>query len=154
MENIPNPNLQMRTLMLCNDVAFLGITRSVLNQLHVTPRMANTSAAAVSMIQGQEFDVIVVDWREIDNLQEFLSAARHSKLNQDCVLVAIVRDLLDLKQVFAAGVHFLIHKPASAVQIERCLRAAYCAIVAQRRKHHREPVVILASVSSRRQPVG
>ena len=154
MESIPNSKLQMRTLMLCNDVAFLGITRSVLNQLRVTPSMANTSAAAVAMIQGHEFDVIVVDWREIDNLQEFLSAARHSKLNQDCVLVAIVRDLLDLKQAFAAGVHFLIHKPASAVQIERCLRAAYCAIVARRRKHHREPVVILASVSSRRQPVG
>jgi len=44
-----------------------------------------------------------VDWREIDNLAEFLSAVRHSKLNQDCVLVAIVRDLLDLKQAFAAG---------------------------------------------------
>jgi CheY-like chemotaxis protein len=144
----------MRTLMLCNDVAFLGITRSVLNQLHVTPRMINTSAAAVAMIQTQEFEVIVVDWREIDNLQEFLSAVRHSKLNQECVLVGIVRDLLDLKQAFAAGVHFLIHKPASAVQIERCLRAAYCAIVARRRKHHREPVVILASVSTRRQPVG
>jgi DNA-binding NtrC family response regulator len=122
MENIPSSKLQMRTLMLCNDVAFLGITRRVLNQLHVTPRMANTSAAAVAMIQGHEFDVIVVDWREIDNLEEFLSAVRHSKLNQECVLVGIVRDLLDLKQAFAAGVHFLIHKPASALQIERCLR--------------------------------
>ena len=49
---------------------------------------------------------------------------RKSKKNQECVLVAIMRDLLDLRQAFAAGVHFLIHKPASAVQIERCLRAA------------------------------
>jgi CheY-like chemotaxis protein len=154
MENIPNSKLEMRTLMLCNDVAFLGITRSVLNQLHVTPKIVNTSAAAVAIIQTHGFDVIVVDWREIDNLAEFLSGVRHSRLNQDCVLVAIVRDLLDLKQAFAAGVHFLIHKPASAVQIERCLRAAYCAIVARRRKHHREPVVILASVSTRTQPIG
>jgi len=96
----------------------------------------------------------VIDWREIDNLSEFLCAVRRSKLNQDSVLVAIVRDLLDLRQAFAAGVHFLIHKPASATQIERCLRAAYCAMVARRRKHHREPVVIVASVSSRRQPCG
>lgn len=154
MENIPNSTLQMRTLMLCNDVAFLGITRSVLKQLHVTPRMVNTSAAAVAVIQAQEFEVIVVDWREIDNLQEFLSAVRRSKLNQECVLVAIVRDLLDLKQAFAAGVHFLIHKPAAAMQIERCLRAAYCSIVARRRKHHRESVLILATVSTRMQPVG
>jgi CheY-like chemotaxis protein len=112
MENMLRPTLPMHTLLLCNDVAFLGITRSVLNQLQVTPRMVNTSAAAVAMIQAYDFDVIVVDWREIDNIAEFLTAVRLSKLNQDCVLVAIVRDLLDLKQAFAAGVHLLIHKPA------------------------------------------
>jgi hypothetical protein len=98
--------------------------------------------------------VILVDWREIDNIAEFLSAVRLSKLNHDCVLVGIVHDLLDLKQAFAAGVHLLIHKPASAVQIERCLRTAYSATVARRRKHHREPVVVLASVSTRTQPFG
>jgi len=154
MQNTSKATAQMHTPMLCNDVAFLGITRSVLTQLQVTPRMVNTSAAAVAMIQAYEFDVIVVDWREIDNLSEFLSAVRRSKLNQDSVLVAIVRDLLDLKQAFAAGVHLLIHKPASAVQIERCLRAAYSATVARRRKHHREPVVVLASVRTRTQPLG
>jgi len=154
MENMAKSKLEMHTLLLCIDIPYLGITRNVLNQLHVTPKMVNTSAAALAMIQAHEFDVIVVDWREIDNLAEFLSAVRHSKVNQDCVLVAIVRDLLDLKQAFAAGVHLLIHKPASAVQIERCLRAAYSATVARRRKHHREPVAILASVSARTEPFG
>ncbi len=47
----------------------------------------------------------------------------------------------------------LIHKPASAVQIERCLRAAYSARIAQRRRHHREPVSIVASVSMRNYPL-
>jgi len=154
METEPKVRLDMHTLLLCNDVAFLGITRNVLNQFQVAPRMVNTSAAALAMVQAHEFDAIVVDWREIDNLPEFLSAVRHSKLNHEAVLVAIVRDLLDLKQAFAAGVHFLIHKPASATQIERCLRAAYCATVSRRRKHHREPVEIVAAVSSRRQPLG
>ena len=64
--------------------------------------------------------------RHVNSQDDFLCAVRRSKLDQDCVLVAIVRDLLDLRQAFAAGVHFLIHKPASVVQIERCLRAAYC----------------------------
>lgn len=153
METTPT-KLEMHTLLLCNDVAYVGTTRSVLKQLHATPRIVNTSAAAVAMIQTTEFDVVVVDWREIDNLSEFISSVRRSKLNQDSVLVAIVRDLLDLRQAFAAGVHFLIHKPASATQIERCLRAAYSAMVARRRKHHREPVVVVASVSTRKQPYG
>jgi CheY-like chemotaxis protein len=154
METTKRSKLEMHTLVLCADVAFLGITRTILHRLQVTPEVVGTSEQALSMMESQPFDVIVVDWREIDSVADFLCAVRGSKSNQDCVLVAIVRDLLDLRQAFAAGVHFLIHKPASAVQIERCLRAAYCAMVARRRRHHREPVVILASVSTRTQPFG
>lgn len=152
MENIRKTTLEMHTLLLCADVQFLGITRNVLNQLQVTPKIVGNCDAALALIQEHEFDVIIVDWREIDNLADFLCALRKSKRNHECVLVAIMRDLLDLRQAFAAGVHFLIHKPASAVQIERCLRAAYCATVARRRKQHREPVHILATVSTRTQP--
>ena len=154
MENTKRSKLEMHTLLLCADVAYLGITRTILNQLQVTPKVVSNSDEALSLIESRPFDVIVVDWREIDCVADFLCAVRGSKANQDCVLVAIVRDLLDLRQAFAAGVHFLIHKPASAMQIERCLRAAYCAMVARRRKHHREPVVILASVSTHSQSIG
>jgi CheY-like chemotaxis protein len=152
MNAIRKTNLDMHTLLLCADVQFLGITRTVLNQLQVTPKIVGNCDAALEMIQEHEFDVIIVDWRELESLGDFLCAVRRSKLNQECVLVAIMRDLLDLRQAFAAGVHFLIHKPASAVQIERCLRAAYCATVVRRRKQHREPVKIVASISTRTQP--
>ena len=151
MEN-PKTTIAMHTLLLCSDVPFLGTTRAVLSQLHVTPKVVASCDDALTLIQRHEFDLIVVDWREIHSLGEFLCAVRRSKLNQECVLVAIVRDLLDLRQAFAAGVHFLIHKPPSAIQIERCLRAAYSATVARRRKQHREPVSIPASVSTRNRP--
>ena len=129
MENTKKSTLEMHTLLLCADVAFLGITRTILHQLHVTPKVVSSSEQALALIETQPLDVIVVDWREIDSVADFLCSVRGSKANQDCVLVAIVRDLLDLRQAFAAGVHFLIHKPASATQIERCLRAAYCAML-------------------------
>jgi DNA-binding NarL/FixJ family response regulator len=148
----PKTTLALHTLLLCADVQFLGATRGVLNQLQVTPKLVSGCEEAMAMIQAHEFDLVVVDWREIHNLGEFLSAVRRSKLNRECVLVAIVRDLLDLRQAFAAGVHFLIHKPASTVQIERCLRAAYGATVARRRKQHREAVNIVAVASTRSQP--
>lgn len=146
--------LAMHTLLLCADAQFLGITRKVLSQLHVAPDIVADADRALAMIHAQEFEVIIMDWREIDNVADFLGAVRRSKQNADCVLVAIVRDLLDLRQAFAAGAHFLIHKPASAVQIERCLRAAYSATVARRRKQHREPVEILAAVRTHSQPCG
>jgi CheY-like chemotaxis protein len=152
MRTSGSTSLPMHTLLLCGDAQFLGTTRLVLRELHVTPEIVGGCDEALRLVETQAFDVIVLDWREINNLGEFLVTLRRSKLNPDCVLVAIVRDLLDLKQAFAAGVHFLIHKPASTVQIQRCLRAAYCATVARRRKLHREPVEILASVATRTRP--
>lgn len=154
MEKDRKATLEMHTLLLCADAQFLGITRSVLNQLHVAPEIVADADTALAMTHAQEFEVIIMDWREIDNVADFLGAVRRSKQNADCVLVAIVRDLLDLRQAFAAGAHFLIHKPASAVQIERCLRAAHCAAVARRRKQHREPVEILAAARTHSQPCG
>jgi CheY-like chemotaxis protein len=150
----PSIKLPMRTLLLCKDVQFLGTTRSVLNRLQVTPKIVADCQLALSELAEQEFEVIVVDWREIDNLGEFLSEVRRSKRNHEAVLVAIVRDLLDLRQAFAAGVHFLIHKPASMLQIERCMHAAYGATVLRRRKHHRETVEIVAAASTRDYPYG
>jgi CheY-like chemotaxis protein len=154
MENGKQSTIGMHTLLLCGDVQFVGITRSVLNELRATPQIVARPEEALGLIRTQEFDLIVVDWREIDNIADFLSELRRSKLNHECVLVAIVRDLLDLRQAFAAGVHLLIHKPASALQIERCLRAAYCATVSRRRKLHREPVKIVASIRTRTQALG
>ena len=151
MDNQQKKTLPMHTLLLCTDMQFLGTTRTILNQLQANSKIAGGCDEALAMIQTQEFEVIIVDWREIDNPAEFLGAVRRSRLNQECVLVAIVRDLLDLRQSFAAGVLFLIHKPASVVQIERCLRAAYCATVARRRKQHREPVNVLVAVRTRTQ---
>ena len=152
MEGTRKTTLDMHTLLLCVDAQFLGITRNVLNQMQVMPKIVGDSEAALALVEEHEFDVIIVDWREIDNLGEFLGAVRKSRRNQACVLVAIMRDLLYLRQAFAAGVHFLIHKPASAMQIERCLRAAYCATVARRRKQHREPVRFVATLGTRTQP--
>jgi CheY-like chemotaxis protein len=141
--------MEMHTLVLCRDAQYVRTIARTLKPMGVSHTVLEDCHAAVSRIAVQKFETIVVDWREIDDVAEFLCAVRRSNLNRDCILVAIVRDLLDLRQAFAAGVHFLIHKPASAVQIERCLRAAYCASVARRRRHHREAVKIAASVSTR-----
>ena len=141
----------MSTLLFCADADFLSASREVLNQLRVTTRIAAGWVSAAAAIREDDFDAIILDWREMSDFSEFLVAQRRSKLNQECVLVAIGCASLDLQQAFAAGVQFFIHKPASPVQIERCLRAVYCASVARRVKRHREPVSIVASMNTRRQ---
>lgn len=57
MESIRKATLEMHTLLLCADVQFLGITRTVLNQLQVTPKIVGHCDGALEMIQQYEFDV-------------------------------------------------------------------------------------------------
>jgi DNA-binding NarL/FixJ family response regulator len=151
MSNVER-SAKMHALLLCRDAQFLGTTNHVLQQISGTPKVAGGCSQALAAIAGYKFDVVVVDWREIDDVAEFLCAVRRSALNHDCVLVAIVRDVLDVRQAFTAGVHFLIHKPASVVQIERCLRTAYPASLARRRKTYRAPIEAPATLGMRHNP--
>jgi DNA-binding NarL/FixJ family response regulator len=140
---------ELHALLICRDVPYVGTTLTVLKQAGGVPHTADNAEQALTAISDHKFDVVIVDWRETDDLAEFICAVRHSDLNHDSVLVAIVRDVLDVRQACAAGVHFLIHKPASAVQIERCLRAAFVTSVARRRRTYRAPVQLLATVGTR-----
>jgi len=89
MENAKG-TLPMHTLLLCTDVQFLGVTRGVLNELQVTPRIVSNCEDALSLFSKNSFDVLLVDWREISNLGEFLMEVRRSKHREPVRIVASV----------------------------------------------------------------
>jgi CheY-like chemotaxis protein len=144
MDYLTSAKLSVRTLILCADVRFLDATCEVLNRLQIAPQSATRWDTALALLRQQKFDIVVADWKETKHLPDLLCALRHS--NPDCVLTAVVSELSELQAAFAAGAGFVIHKPASPTQIERCLRAAYQATMCRRRKQHREPVRIAATV--------
>jgi len=143
----------INALILCDDSHFLGTMERVFARLGVRSERSCDYTAALKALERKRVDTVVVDWREIINLGEFLQTVRQSKMNKDCLLIGIASDLLDLRQAFSAGVQFLVHKPASVVQIARCLQAAHAAVIVKRRKQHREPVRIAATLHTRSTPL-
>lgn len=143
----------INALILCDDSHFLGTLERVFARLGVRSERAADYAAALTELEQRKIDTVVVDWQEITNLGEFLETVRQSKMNKECLLIGIASDLLDLRQAFSAGVQFLIHKPASVVQIARCLQAAHSSVIVKRRKLHREPVRIAATLHTRSLPL-
>ena len=143
----------INALILCDDSHFLGTMERVFARLGVRSERSCDYTAALKALERKRVDTVVVDWREIINLGEFLQTVRQSKMNKDCLLIGIASDLLDLRQAFSAGVQFLVHKPASVVQIARCLQAAHAAVIVKRRKQHREPVRIAATLHTKSTPL-
>ena len=143
----------INALILCDDSHFLGTMERVFARLGVSSEGSCDYSATLNALEQKRIDTVVVDWREIINLGEFLETLRQSKMNKDCLLIGIASDLLDLRQAFSAGVQFLVHKPASVVQIARCLQAAHAAVIVKRRKQHREPVRIATTLHTRSVPL-
>jgi len=143
----------INALILCDDTHFLGTMERVFARLGVRSERCSDYAAALHAVELKHIDTVVVDWREIMNLGEFLETLRHSKMNKDSLLIGIASDLLDLRQAFSAGVQYLVHKPPSVAQIARCLQAAHSAVIVKRRKQHREPVRIATNLHTRSTPL-
>jgi ActR/RegA family two-component response regulator len=143
----------INALILCDDSHFLGTMERVFARLGVRSERSGDYTAALRALEKKRVDTVVVDWQEIVNLGEFLETMRQSKMNKGCLLIGIASDLLDLRQAFSAGVQYLVHKPASVVQIARCLQAAHAAVIVKRRKQHREPVRIAATVHTGSTPL-
>jgi CheY-like chemotaxis protein len=148
-DQLTNPALEMKALICCEDTQFLGTTVRVLNDLGVATEVVADYGKAIVTLYSQRVDAVVADWAQIPNRGEFFQAVAQTKRREACIVAAIVRDLLDLRQAFAAGVHFMFHKPASVVQIAGCCRAVHSAIFARRRRSHREPAQIPASFSGK-----
>jgi CheY-like chemotaxis protein len=151
MENRLSVGRTMQTLLLSPDQPLLTTLSAVLHGLNVEAEAACSKERALELVRNGQYDVIVLDWHGGRSAYEILDAIDRSQACCDTVLVGVVAESVEMRQAFAAGVHFLIHKPASVVQIERCLRVAYGSSVGKRRKRHREAVSVAASVRTRKQ---
>jgi len=140
-------------LIMCDDTHYVHTLERVFLKLGVRSEPMPSYDLALATLLQRRVDAVVMDWQQISNLREFLESLSHSKMSKQCVLIGIASDLSDLHHAFSAGLQFMIHKPASALQIERCLRAAYGEIIHKRRKQHREPVRIAATLQTRNLPL-
>ena len=128
----------MNALVICQDDVFLPIMNRVLSRLGLQTDVTADLDSVRSLIARKKLDAIVIDWQEIAGFGEVFEQIRNSRLNRDAVQVAIAHDLMDIGQAFSAGVQFLIHKPASLVQISGCLEAMRGAVLRRTRRGHRE----------------
>jgi CheY-like chemotaxis protein len=139
----------MNALVICQDNVFLPTMNRVLSRLGLQTDVTADFDSVRSLIEKKKLDAIVIDWQEIAGFGELFEQIRNSRRNHDAVQVAIARDLMDIRQAFSSGVQFLVHKPASVVQISGCLEAMRGAVLRQRRRDHREPVRVAAELTVR-----
>ena len=129
-------------LLLSTDAQLLSTMKHVLDRFAIATEVCTDLPSALAAVNGRRLDVLILDWSEARNASETSSAVRRSRLNHKATVLALVNENSEVEAACRAGATFLIHKPASVLQLTRCFRAAYSAILLRRRSAARFPVQI------------
>jgi DNA-binding response OmpR family regulator len=130
-------------LVVDSEPEMCQIIREVLLSTGIEAVTQAKSAEAPDHLQGQKFDVILVDWSaQSSDGFELTRKIRGSGFNSMTPIVIIGdqgnRD--SLTRGFNAGASFLIYKPIDRVRLTRLIRVTQGAIEQERRRFRRVPL--------------
>ena len=93
---------------------------------------------AITRMQQQKFDALVVDFDDADAAYEILEQAQ--KLGLDPIGIALLADPSRVRDVLNAKAHFVVYKPVSGETATAALRAVAALLKQERRGTVRIPV--------------
>jgi CheY-like chemotaxis protein len=97
-------------------------------------------STAITRLQQQKFDALVVDFDDPEAARDVIREARLLGSTSPPVTVALVADPAAIREILSAGAHFVLHKPLT----EEKARTGLCAVTAllsrERRRAFRVPV--------------
>jgi DNA-binding NarL/FixJ family response regulator len=116
---------------------------------------SSAADVAVSRLEEEHFDQVIVDFDDPDTASQVLeSNRRRANLTQGspAVTVALLRDASQIRGILGAGAHFILIKPLTQEQTHATLRAATALLKRERRQTFRVPVQAAVSLSTEEIP--
>jgi len=130
-------SVRLDGLLCTTDEQVLRVLQPALDTFAIATTLCREADSGVLEVRKRRFDAVIVDWNGGDNPPRLLRATRHSSWNSKSTIFAMVENSDTVHGALRAGANFLIHKPADAQCVGRCLRAAYGTILQQRRRSER-----------------
>jgi len=133
--------MSLKSLLLCSDEKIVRVLRRVLGDLEIEVELCANSDTALRKLTRQRFEAIIADLSD-DGAIAVLRSARTAPCNKQAVAVAIVEQIVGLKEVFQVGAHFVLYKPVSIERAKTSFRAARALMKSERRRNVRVAVQI------------
>jgi CheY-like chemotaxis protein len=127
----------LTSLVVCADAPAVQVLSRILIDLGIQVEQANDSVAALARLDAQSFDAILVDCQEEGAAIELMTRARKTPANQTALLIALVDNANDVRDVFARGANFVLYKPISPERATNSLRVARGLMRRERRRNER-----------------
>lgn len=133
--------MALKSLLLCSDEKIVRVLRRVLGDLDIELQVCTDADSALYRLTRRRFEGIIVDCAA-EGASQVLRSARTAPCNRQAVAVAIVDPAVGLREMFAAGAHFVLYKPVSGERVKSSFRAARALMKSERRRNTRVGVEI------------
>jgi CheY-like chemotaxis protein len=132
--------MTVQALLVTRDDSASEILSRTLPVYGVAVERWSDPSTAITRLQQQKFDALVVDFDDPDAARDVIREARLLGSTSPPVTVALVADPAAIREILSAGAHFVLHKPLT----EEKARTGLCAVTAllsrERRRAFRVPV--------------
>jgi len=128
-------------LVVCRDDAFFQPVAAAIHGVKGRLKCSPRAATARDYVSWRKVDGIVIDM-SIPGALELIRRARGASPNRASAVFACVGSSQQAQLAIGAGANYVLHRPALPARIARVFNAAADMMVADKRRHHRYPLMV------------
>jgi DNA-binding response OmpR family regulator len=132
--------MRLECLVLSSDPTIVETLRPTLEKLSIHCRLAEEAAGGQKLLRTLKFDGVVVDYDDLKDGPTLLADIRKGTSNRTSVAFAILNGTTQTSEALLRGANFVLQKPLSPANVERCFSAAMGFMIRERRRYFRVPV--------------
>jgi len=141
--------MTLQALLVSKDDQVADTLSQALASFGVALDRSSAAEVAVSRLEEERFDQIIVDFEDAATASLVLETNRrlaNPEHGNPAITVAVVCDRSQIRDILGGGAHFVLTKPISPDQAHATLRAATALLKRERRQSFRVPVQAPVSI--------
>ena len=131
--------MNLATLLLTKDQDLVRPMRAALEAHSIGVEVCVGPNAGVEILKNEHFDSVFIDCDDIQGGTQLLRDIRNMPANKSSVAIAVINQSTTTSQAFQMGANFVIQKPISNLNAQRCAHAALAMMTREKRRYYRHP---------------
>jgi CheY-like chemotaxis protein len=132
----------LNALFMCRDPQSLRVLDVFMRELGIERDICVSAPDALEFLAQRYYSALIVDF-DIAAASQVVKMARMSPPQRRPVVFAMIGAHTDIAETFQSGANFILFKPLTLAQVERCLRAGHGFMRPDRRRAPRHSVEAL-----------
>jgi CheY-like chemotaxis protein len=132
--------MALESLLVTRDPEMIRVLRPALEKFLVETEVCRGAKSGNAIVCTEKFDAIIIDCDDLQGGLDVLRGLRKTPSNRSSIAFAVLNGSTTTQDAFSMGANFVMQKPVTAANAERCLSAAIGLMQRCRRRYYRHPV--------------